>query len=106
MKAGVIGTGSMGKNHARIYSELKNVDEVYAFDLKGENRDEMNELGVINCGSMDELLDNVDSVFKAHMFLGMTVFLIFPFTRLVHVLTAPVNYLGRAYQIVRAKRRA
>lgn len=53
-----------------------------------------------------ELLDNVDAVFKTHLFFGMTVFLLFPFTRLVHVLTAPLNYLGRAYQIVRARRRA
>ena len=32
-----------------------------------------------------ELLAGAGWVFKAHMFLGMTVFLIFPFTRLVHV---------------------
>jgi nitrate reductase gamma subunit len=48
----------------------------------------------------------VDAVFKTHMFFGMTVFLLFPFTRLVHVLTAPLTYVGRAYQIVRARRRA
>lgn len=53
-----------------------------------------------------ELLEGVDTVFKVHMFFGITVFLLFPFTRLVHVLTAPLNYLGRAYQIVRARRRA
>lgn len=50
------------------------------------------------------LLEGVDPVFKTHMFFGMTVFLIFPFTRLVHVWSAPIGYLGRAYQIVRAKR--
>lgn len=50
-----------------------------------------------------ELLAGVDPIFRAHIFLGMTVFLIFPFTRLVHILTAPVSYLGRAYQIVRSK---
>jgi len=37
--------------------------------------------------------------------LGMTIFLIFPFTRLVHILSAPIWYLGRrGYQIVRTKR--
>lgn len=51
-----------------------------------------------------ELLENVDPIFRAHIFFGMTVFLIFPFTRLVHILTAPFSYLGRAYQIVRTKR--
>lgn len=50
------------------------------------------------------LLEAVDPVFKTHMFFGMTVFLVFPFTRLVHVWSAPIGYLGRAYQIVRAKR--
>ena len=52
-----------------------------------------------------ELMDQVDPIFRAHIFFGMTVFLVFPFTRLVHILTAPFNYLGRAYQIVRTKRR-
>lgn len=49
------------------------------------------------------LLDGVDSVYKAHMFFGMTLFLLFPFTRLVHVWSVPVGYLGRAYQIVRRR---
>ncbi|OGV72117.1 MAG: respiratory nitrate reductase subunit gamma [Methylophilales bacterium RIFCSPHIGHO2_02_FULL_57_10] len=50
------------------------------------------------------LLASVDTVFKVHLFLGMTVFLIFPFTRMVHVWSAPIGYLGRAYQVVRTKR--
>ncbi len=61
---------------------------------------------ILTLSPQPELLANVDPVFKFHMLLGMTVFLLFPFTRLVHVLTAPINYLGRAYQIVRMKRRA
>lgn len=51
------------------------------------------------------LLANVDGIFKIHLFFGMSVVLIFPFTRLVHVLTVPIGYLGRSYQIVRTKRR-
>jgi len=45
-------------------------------------------------------------VFKAHMFLGMSLFLIFPFTRLVHVWSgfATVAYLVRPYQVVRTRR--
>ncbi len=44
-------------------------------------------------------------IFKAHLLLGMTIFLVFPFTRLVHVWSAPVWYLGRkGYQIVRTKK--
>ncbi|MBK7898972.1 MAG: respiratory nitrate reductase subunit gamma [Betaproteobacteria bacterium] len=61
---------------------------------------------ILTLNPKPELLADVDAVFKAHMLFGMTVFLLFPFTRLVHVLTAPINYLGRAYQIVRMKRRA
>ena len=48
---------------------------------------------------------DVHWVFKAHLMLGMTIFLVFPFTRLVHVWSAPVWYLGRrGYQVVRTRR--
>jgi nitrate reductase gamma subunit len=50
-----------------------------------------------------DIIRNVSLVFKIHIFFGMTVFLIFPFTRLVHVWSVPIGYLGRAYQIVRVK---
>ncbi len=50
------------------------------------------------------LIRDVSPIYKIHMFFGMTVFLIFPFTRLVHVWSVPLTYLGRAYQIVRVKR--
>jgi nitrate reductase gamma subunit len=50
------------------------------------------------------LVADVSPVFKAHLFLGMTIFLVFPFTRLVHVWSAPVWYLGRrGYQVVRSR---
>ncbi|TCT05404.1 nitrate reductase gamma subunit [Tepidamorphus gemmatus] len=48
---------------------------------------------------------DVSPVFRAHLFLGLTIFLVFPFTRLVHIWSAPVWYLGRqGYQIVRTNR--
>ena len=45
-------------------------------------------------------------VFKLHLFMGMTLFVIFPFTRLVHVWSgfASVSYLTRAWQLVRPRR--
>lgn len=44
-------------------------------------------------------------VFKAHLTLGMTILLVFPFTRLIHMLSAPVWYLNRrGWQLVRTKR--
>lgn len=53
-----------------------------------------------------ELLAEAGWVFKAHMFLGMTMFLIFPFTRLVHVWSgfATLAYVLRPYQVVRTRR--
>ena len=43
-------------------------------------------------------------IFKLHLVLGMTIFLLFPFTRLVHVFSAPFKYLTRSgYQIVRKR---
>ena len=50
-----------------------------------------------------EIVANVPWVYKIHLFLGLTVFLLFPFTRLVHIWSAPVWYLGRRYQIVRQR---
>jgi nitrate reductase gamma subunit len=51
------------------------------------------------------LIVDVSPIFKLHLFLGMTIFLVFPFTRLVHVWSAPIWYLGRTgYQVVRTRR--
>ncbi|MEO8119464.1 MAG: respiratory nitrate reductase subunit gamma [Rhodoferax sp.] len=52
------------------------------------------------------LLADAGWIFKMHMFLGMSIFLIFPFTRLVHVWSGfgAVAYLVRPHQVVRARR--
>ena len=44
-------------------------------------------------------------VFKLHLFMGMSLFVIFPFTRLVHIWSGfgAVAYLGRAFQLVRPR---
>jgi nitrate reductase gamma subunit len=57
-------------------------------------------------GGAVELLAEAGWVFKAHMFLGMSIFFVFPFTRLVHVWSgfAAVAYLARPYQVVRSRR--
>ena len=57
-------------------------------------------------GGAAAYIEGVPLVFRLHIFLGLTILLIFPFTRLVHVWSAPVAYLGRRYQVVRTKRRA
>ncbi|MCC6211083.1 MAG: respiratory nitrate reductase subunit gamma [Burkholderiales bacterium] len=56
-------------------------------------------------GGAAGMIVDVAPVFKAHLILGLTVFLVFPFSRLVHVWSgfAAVTYLTRAYQIVRSR---
>lgn len=52
-----------------------------------------------------EAIREVALVYKLHIVLGLTLFLITPFTRLVHIWSAPVWFLLRpGYQIVRARR--
>ena len=60
-------------------------------------------LATFQAGAAEYVLD-AHPLFKLHLFLGLTVFLVFPFTRLVHVWSAPIWYLGRrGYQIVRTR---
>ncbi len=54
-------------------------------------------------------IEDTSIIFKLHLFLGLTIFLIFPFTRLVHMLSAPVRYVTpwrKGYQIVRSRKGA
>lgn len=61
---------------------------------------------VLQPGAADHIAD-VSIIFKLHLVLGLTVFLVFPFTRLVHIWSAPIWYLGRrGYQVVRTRRPA
>ncbi len=54
-----------------------------------------------------EYIADVHWLFKAHITLGLIIFLLFPFTRLVHMFSAPLRYLWRpGYQIVRSRRGA
>lgn len=55
-------------------------------------------------GGAAEHLDGVAFIFRVHLVLGMTLFLLFPFCRLVHLWSAPVEYLTRRYQLVRNRR--
>lgn len=57
-------------------------------------------------GDAASFIIDASPVFKLHLFLGMSLFVIFPFTRLVHVWSgfAAVGYLGRAWQLVRPRR--
>ncbi len=62
MNIGVIGTGVMGKNHARVYSKMRGVDEIFVFDINQKQCLEVAaQHGATACTSMDELLRNVDA---------------------------------------------
>lgn len=56
-------------------------------------------------GAADYIAD-AHWIYKAHVALGLTLVLITPFTRLVHVWSVPVGYLTRPYQIVRKRQSA
>jgi len=53
-----------------------------------------------------EVVAGAPWVYLVHLVLGMTIFLLFPFTRLVHVWSGfgSLAYLARPYQVVRARR--
>lgn len=56
-------------------------------------------------GGAAEIIANVHWVYKAHIMLGMTLFMLTPFTRLVHIWSIPLSYLWRPYQVVRRRQR-
>lgn len=57
-------------------------------------------------GRAASYIADANILFKLHIFLGLTIFLLFPFTRLLHTLSAPVRYLWRpGCQIVRTRKR-
>jgi nitrate reductase gamma subunit len=56
-------------------------------------------------GDAPQFVVNTPLLFRLHLLMGMTLFVIFPFTRLVHVWSgfASVTYLSRAWQLVRPR---
>lgn len=54
-----------------------------------------------------QILVGTPLIYRIHIFLGFTIFLVSPFTRMIHIWSAPVWYVGRrGYQIVRTRRPA
>ncbi len=52
-----------------------------------------------------ELVADVHWIYKLHILLGLLIFILFPFTRLVHMFSVPVRYVFRpGYQIVRTRK--
>jgi nitrate reductase gamma subunit len=51
-----------------------------------------------------ELMASVSFISKLHIFLALSFFAVFPFTKLVHLWTFPVNYFVRPYLSMRTDR--
>ena len=51
-----------------------------------------------------ELMEGASLLTQVHVFLALTLFAYFPFTKLVHFWTLPVNYFVRPYQVMRTNR--
>jgi len=51
-----------------------------------------------------KLMDTVPIIFKVHIILGLALFAVFPFTRLVHMLSLPIKYLSRSYVVYRKRK--
>jgi len=63
MEVGVIGTGSMGRNHVRIYSELKSVTGLYLYDVNQQAAMSVGlQNGAIPCATIGDLLKKVDAL--------------------------------------------
>lgn len=56
-------------------------------------------------GDASSYVADAHIVFKMHLVMGLTILLLFPFTRLVHMLSAPIRYVWRSgYQVVRSRK--
>jgi len=68
IRVGVVGTGKMGRNHIRVYDELKPVEVVYIYDVNKKAaqtiEDEYGGIGgdVYSCDTLDGLIDTVESI--------------------------------------------
>ncbi|KKB73093.1 MULTISPECIES: respiratory nitrate reductase subunit gamma [Bacillus] len=49
------------------------------------------------------LMESVPLWFKIHIVVGYAVFIVWPFTRLVHVFSMPLKYLTRSYVVYRKR---
>ncbi len=63
MDVGVIGTGVMGRNHVRVYSEMKEVSSLFIYDVNEKLAQETAaQTGSLACSTIEELLGKVDAV--------------------------------------------
>ena len=64
MNVGVVGVGVMGKNHVRVFSEIKDVESIYIYDVDKEKMKNIKKYfknHVHTCSSLAEIIKNVDA---------------------------------------------
>ena len=83
-----------------IFTSVKHLDGYTMMNLAGWAQD----ITVLRPWQAAARIEQTDLIYQLHMALGITLIAIFPFTRLIHIISAPVWYFGRRYQIVREKR--
>lgn len=84
---------------ATIWTSKAHMDGVLMMGLA----DWAQQLALFNPVRAVNSMQDAGMVYRLHMVLGTTLVLITPFTRLIHIISAPIWYLGRRYQIVRQR---
>ncbi|WP_131667514.1 respiratory nitrate reductase subunit gamma [Psychrobacter pygoscelis] len=84
---------------ASIFTSMQHLDGLTMMNLAGWAQD----ITILRPWHAAARIEQTDLIYQLHMALGITLVMIFPFTRLIHIISAPVWYLGRRYQIVRQK---
>ena len=82
-----------------IFTSVKHLDGYTMMNLAGWAQD-ITSLRPLQAAAR---IEQTDLIYQLHMALGITLIAIFPFTRLIHIISAPIWYFGRRYQIVRQK---
>ena len=85
---------------ASIFTSMQHLDGLTMMNLAGWAQD----ITILRPWQAAARIEQTDLIYQLHMALGITLIAIFPFTRLIHIISAPVWYLGRRYQIVRQKK--
>lgn len=85
---------------ASIFTSMQHLDGLTMMNLAGWAQD----ITVLRPWQAAARIEQTDLIYQLHMALGITLIAIFPFTRLIHIISAPIWYFGRRYQIVRQKK--
>ena len=83
-----------------IFTSVKHLDGYTMMNLAGWAQD----ITILRPLQAAARIEQTDLIYQLHMALGITLIALFPFTRLIHIISAPIWYFGRRYQIVRQKK--